>query len=321
MTCTAMPVLHSPYRLTEFMPMVWRRFTPRPQPPERLDQDLQLLDEAPQEWIGFVGDICPLFGRTVTWGKHLRRFFADCAVVVGNFEGVLDDQPWLPFRMPHALSVLDALARLQPPERWVLSVANNHAADYGSAALSRSIRTLVARGFRWVGTRERPRHTLLPGVTLTAWSWWSNRRTGDIPRSDPGAPLTEGLHIAFPHWGYEHERKPRPDQYPPARYALTAGHHTHLPQPIEQLPDGRLIAWSLGNFVTGKRLAVLGEGAVLKIGLTRRHNSPAISRVHLRQITLDRSRPCCCRVALDFPPAGDAARITQPYDSASVPAR
>lgn len=289
----------SPYPLDEFISMVWRRFTPPAPPPTTLWHDLKLAPPPPDQWIGFVGDICPLFGRAAVLDPSVHAFFSNCTQMVGNFEGILSNKAWRPFLMKHDPHIFDVLAELHPLEGWTLSLANNHAADFGRDDLDRTIDTIEARGCRWLGTRARPRVTLDDHITLTAWTWWSNRPTDAVAQKDPGAPSAPGLHIAFPHWGYEHERTPRPDHEPPMGYALTAGHHTHLPQPFEQTDDGRLVAWSLGNFITGKRLRVLGEGLLLKIGVARSDDGlPTITRASTRPIALDRSDARYCRVAV-----------------------
>lgn len=282
-----------PYPFDEFLSMVWRRFTPRP-PSTLLEYDLEKSATCPHRWIGFVGDICPSFGREIIFAPELYRFFEDCDSVVGNFEGVLTERRWRPFLMKHTPSIFDSLARLCPLKRWILSVANNHIADYGPLGLTDTLDALNARGIRWVGTPDCARISLEKGVTLTAWTWWTNRPTQRIMRQDPGPPREPGVHIAFPHWGYEHEREPRLWQRPPEGYTLTAGHHSHLPQPFEQTEDDRLVAWSLGNFVTGKRLPTLGEGAVLKIGLvTQSDGAPMIGKASFRPIILDRDTTAC----------------------------
>ena len=287
-------VPYSPYSLREFIPMVWRRFTgPSPRPPS-LDRDLRFRDAEPDRTLGFVGDICPLFGREARFGDGVRAFLSDCDVVVGNFEGIFSDRAWKPFLMKHAPDIFPALAELCPLDRWVVSVANNHATDYGSHALRHTLRILEDHGLRWVGTTDRPRLQIESGITVAAWTWWLNRGGEGVARSDPGAPPKPGLHIALPHWGYEHEREPRPAQTPPDGYALTTGHHTHLPQPFEVSDDGQLVAYSLGNFITGKQLPVLGEGAMLKVDLARPDgDAPDLLRARFRELTLDRDRHRC----------------------------
>lgn len=286
--------------------MVGRRFSSPPPRPSSLNRDLALTDEAPTDWVGFVGDICPLFGRTVHFGEGVQDVLSDCDVVVGNFEGVFSDHRWKPFLMKHSEEIFEVLSKIQPLKKWVVSVANNHATDFGTDALRRTLNVLDRQGIRWLGTADRPRLSLADGVTLTAWTRWLNRPEEGVAREDPGAPTTPGLHVAFPHWGYEHEREPRPSQDVPDGYSLTAGHHTHLPQPFERCDNGQLVAWSLGNFVTGKQLPVLGEGALLKVGIRRpAEGSPTIARAHFREMDLDRDRTQC-RVTLRHPapPAG-----------------
>ena len=284
----------SPYSLHEFVPMVWRRFTGPPPRPASIDRDVRLHAATADFTMGFVGDICPLFGREAQFGKDLQTFLSDCDVMVGNFEGVFSDRTWQPFLMKHASDIFPALAALRPLNRWVVSVANNHATDYGPEDFERTLSRLDEHDVRWFGTSDQPRFRLAEDVTLTAWTEWLNRAGEGVARRDPGSPAAPGLHIAFPHWGYEHERTPRPEQTPPNGYTLTAGHHSHLPQPFEVHTDGSLVAWSLGNFVTGKQLPVLGEGALLKIDVARMESEPPkIARARYREIDLDRTRRQC----------------------------
>jgi hypothetical protein len=284
----------SPYHVGEFLSMVGRRFSGPPPRPASLDWTLHLLDDEPDWTMGFVGDICPLFGREAHFADDVRAFLADCDVIVGNFEGVFSDRFWQPFLMKHEPSIFGVLEQIAPLERWVVSIANNHATDFGTDALRRTLDALDRRGLRWLGTAERPRLALADDVTLTAWTWWLNRPADGVARTDPGAPPTPGLHVALPHWGYEHERQPRPSQTVPDGYDLVTGHHTHLPQPFERTDNGRLVAWSLGNFITGKQLPVLGEGALLRVGVARPDaGPPEIVRAQFREIDLDRDRQSC----------------------------
>lgn len=313
----SMRVPFSPYPVEEFLSMVRRRFSSPPPRPESLDRALRLRKEPLERTVGFVGDICPLFGREVQFGAGVRSFFDDCDVVVGNLEGVFSDRYWQPFLMKHRPSIVKVLDVLAPLDRWVLTVANNHATDFGPEALHRTTEFLNRRGIRWLGTEECPRLWLAEDVTLTAWTRWLNRPDEGVARDDPGVPADPGLHVALPHWGYEHERQPRSSQVPPEGYDLVVGHHTHLPQPFERHNDHRLVAWSLGNFVTGKQLSVLGEGAILKVGMARSGDeAPEIVRADFREIELDRDQQQC-RVTFRFP-AFDAADLDAGTDPASL---
>lgn len=296
--------------------MVGRRFSSPPPRPESLDRSLELRDVPPEWTIGFVGDICPLFGREVQFGTGVQSVLSSCDVLVGNLEGVFSDRRWKPFLMKHQPSIFGVLERIVPLDRWVLTVANNHSTDFGPAALRDTTDILDRRGIRWLGTDERPRFPLRDDVTLTTWTWWLNRPAQGVARDDPGAPDMPGVHVALPHWGYEHERQPRPSQVPPKGYDLVAGHHTHLPQPFEHR-EGQLVAWSLGNFVTGKQLPVLGEGAILTVGVARSEEQlPEIVRAEFREIDLDRDRQRC-RVTLRHPESPPVLEVDSPRASAN----
>ena len=290
---------HSPYPPREFFAMARRRFSPPPQRKAGSPTQHLVLEPAdvPQRWIGFVGDVSPLPGREARYDAAVHDFFADCALVVGNFEGVLTEQRWFPWLHKHTPHIFDSLYRLKPPAQWVLSLANNHATDFGEADLYATADRFEREGLRWLGTQARPRLPLRDGPTLTAWTWWTNGTTEAVPRCDPGMPSEPGLHVALPHWGYEHERAPRANQRSqvPSGYHLVVGHHSHLPQPLELLEDRRLVAWSLGNFLTAKRLPVLGEGALLKVGLAPgKAGVPRVVEAHLQEIVLDRSDSRYC---------------------------
>ncbi|MBQ4616472.1 MAG: CapA family protein, partial [Mailhella sp.] len=65
--------------------------------------------------------------------------------------------------------------------------------------------------------------------------------------------------VACLHWGDEYKTKPNETQKKQALWAFEAGadivvgSHPHVLQPVEFRKDGRLIFWSMGNFVSGQR--------------------------------------------------------------------
>lgn len=250
--------------------------------------------------IGFVGDICPIKNRTATFADGIIEYFEDCDLMVGNFEGVITDEPYRKFRHKLSPDMFDLLETIKPLHQWTLSIANNHAMDYGPEALIRTLNEFDLRGINWYGTSEKPTTTITPDISITGWTWWINGQTDLISQEDPGTLQIDGFHIATPHWGYEHEREPRASQRTkiPAGYDMIAGHHSHLPQPLEQLGNGIPIAWSLGNFLTAKTLPVLGEGALLKVVINRPDGKkPELQSVQYRAIILDRDNSDFCRVS------------------------
>lgn len=290
----------SPYPLGEFISMARRRFSEPPPFLQNAEKKLVFNDQKFNEaTIGFVGDICPLRERDAVFESEIFQFFENCDLMVGNFEGVITDEPQRPFLLKHTPAIFDVLELFKPLTDWTLTIANNHAMDYGDEALDRTIKEFDSRGINWLGTAYKPSTTLIEGVTGTSWSWWMNGKTERIYEQDPGVPKEPGLHIALPHWGYEHERDPRQDQRDniPQGYGMVVGHHSHLPQPLEMVDEKLPVAWSLGNFLTAKTLAVLGEGALLKVVINRPDNKILeIQSIDYRTILLDRDNPNACRV-------------------------
>ncbi|NNF04893.1 MAG: CapA family protein [Rhodothermales bacterium] len=211
--------------------------------------------------IGFVGDICPLFGRSLAFGDGLRDLLGACDHLVGNFEGILTPARSRAFRLLHEERILVRLAELADPQVWTLSVANNHAGDFGDEGFSDTVGALERGAFNTFGTRTHPTAEIHPGIVLSAWTLWMNRPSARVARRDPGpgGPIS----IAYPHWGYEFTPTPDASMDVPAGYDLVVGHHPHVPLPLDVLDDGRPVAWSLGNFTTGNSLRSLHTGAVM----------------------------------------------------------
>lgn len=289
-----MPLPRSPYSTLETLGFVRRMFfPPRAEAGRVLSGELRLSSRTPAYHLGFVGDVMPLMWRDVQFSPEIEAFFSRCEVVVGNLEGIVTERAWVPFLQRHLPSIFSRLGRVVPLERWVLSVANNHAGDYGPEEFARTYAEIERAGARFVGSAERPRIELVPGVTLGAWTEWSNRPIAGVATRDPGALVQAGLQIAYPHWGFELERSPRAAQRArlPAGYGAVIGHHSHLPQAIEAI-DGRLVAWSLGNFVTEVKLRGMGEGLLLELAVDRE----GVIGARWQRIELDRRDRRWCEV-------------------------
>lgn len=280
----------NPYPLGELLRTIPRMLGPLPpREPGETRWTLRLAEgRTATRRIGVVGDILPLQWRGARIDPAIPAFFEGCDAMVGNLEGVVTDAPWVPFLQRHEASILDVLASVAPAHRWTLSVANNHAGDFGAADLARTCAGIEARGMRVAGRDGAV--PLLPGVTLTAWTEWQNRPSPWVATAPLPAPEGPGIHLAYPHWGGEFERAPRRRDLPPG-YAAVLGHHPHLAQPVEVI-GGAVVAWSLGNFLTEVRLRTMGEGLALVLGLDEA-GIVAVDGLHL---TLDRSDRRWCHV-------------------------
>jgi poly-gamma-glutamate synthesis protein (capsule biosynthesis protein) len=191
----------------------------------------------------------------------------------------------------------------------VLSTANNHAADRGPLGIEKTIDELEAANLAFSGTRRRDENeddrswgTLIRAKDLTiafiACTYSTNGmpdphaqvlacfgRRGDTNATVLGeirrlaaAPGVDAI-VLTPHWGNEYQQQPTAQQRRLAREAIEAGAtvvtgaHPHVLQPWEKhvAQDGRegLIAYSLGNFISGQLRTEQRSGAIALIEFTR----------------------------------------------------
>ena len=218
---------------------------------------------------------------------------ADIAVV--NAEMVISDRgapldKQYVFRAPPPAAERIAAAGID-----VANLANNHAKDYGSDALVHTVELLEAAGVVTVGAGpndfEAYRYRVLDtagdvrvafvGVSMIVpWGFPAGPRSAGIASARPpqlaldsvwGAAGAADVVVAVVHWGIERTTCPNAEQRDFARALLDAGatavigQHPHVLQPVE-FADGKLVAYSLGNFVWHPRWGITGETVVLEIG-------------------------------------------------------
>jgi poly-gamma-glutamate synthesis protein (capsule biosynthesis protein) len=260
-----------------------------------------ILGSAVKEEIAAHGADYP-FARIAS---SLRR--AD--LTVGNLEGPLTNAA-IPtsgkrpqdvraglqfiFRAPPACA--DGLARAGFD---IVTVANNHAADYREAGLDDTLQALAARGIAAVGAGRDLSAARAPAVLYrrgrrVAFLAYSDvipplaaataERAGISPSRQPGVPFERlaardiararrraDFVIVLVHWGVERSGRPTPEQRRIGRAMVDAGacavigHHPHVLQGIERRGNG-IIAYSLGNFVHVAGAATM-DSAVLTLTL------------------------------------------------------
>jgi hypothetical protein len=216
-------------------------------------------------------------------------------------------------------SSLRAMARYAGVD--VVTVANNHALDYGRLAFADTLSYAHGYDMKTVGggrnldAARRPAVYRLGGIRIAFLGYSDIRPLGfDATSTSSGAAPAFPTYIAhdvrrakvrgidvvvvYFHWGVERAFTPNARQRALARVAFEAGAsvvlgaHPHVLQPIER-HRRRLVAWSLGNFVFGAtssatgRTGVLrlrvGHSGVLRNGLRRAH----IAGAYLVQPILD----------------------------------
>lgn len=203
-------------------------------------------------------------------------------LTVGNLESALGDvgQPAAKsytFRAPPAAADSVAAAGID-----VLTLANNHAMDYGPEALIQALELLSAREIATVGAGNNEESARSPFVVELGGLTFAILGYVDVPvevsgfdtrlwsatEESPGLAWAEPEHIAedvsaadkiadivvvLLHSGFEYLQPPSPAQQHAAQTAVDAGadlvvgHHAHVLQGVE-FRDNAVIAYGLGNF-------------------------------------------------------------------------
>ncbi|MCS6985112.1 MAG: CapA family protein [Leptospiraceae bacterium] len=188
----------------------------------------------------------------------------------------------------------------------LLVTANNHSVDRGIEGLQRTLDVLDRIGFAHTGTfRHAEEREKSPYLSLTKngikvaflnYSYGTNGlpapagtvnfplRKKQISEDIARARLDESdFIIVYYHFGNEYERHPNPTQREYAYFALdegahvVLGSHPHVIQPYELLQwedrygekRERLIAYSLGNFISGQTKPYTSTGLLLFFTLVK----------------------------------------------------
>lgn len=233
--------------------------------------------------VVMFGDLMGLAGdRVPSCSRAVQDVFDRADLVIGNCEAPLvreHNDPDARYLMTLTLGTAylrDFFARFAvAPERCMLSVANNHAADAGDDGLRATEGRLAELGVQTIGARDgRPAPLVVRDVGglrvgVAGWTTWMNRRF-----TAPGAGVATGADaaaldwrerrqalrldtiVATPHWEWEFQHVPHAETVLTARGLAAggvdaiAGHHPHVVQPLAWLGDaGRptVCAFSLGN--------------------------------------------------------------------------
>ncbi|MBR4845248.1 MAG: CapA family protein, partial [Bacteroidaceae bacterium] len=178
----------------------------------------------------------------------------------------------------------------------VAMLANNHCLDRGKVGVERTARLLDERGILRMGvfrdstdyglnniqyiTRGGVRFAMLnytygtngiptpKGVVVNRLdSAAVARDLGSIRRDDVDCV------VAFVHWGNEYERKPNRSQLKMTELMksngvdIIIGSHPHVVQPYDVDEDGKIVVYSLGNFVSNQRKRYTDGGLIAVIDI------------------------------------------------------
>jgi hypothetical protein len=241
---------------------------------EFIPQSIVLNEITPVTTLGFFGDLMRLKGKKLHFADDLKLFFADADYLIGNFEGTITSTEGVLMASVHQEEVLRALKRLFPPERTVLTNANNHTCDFGWVEFNKSYQLQKKHGFLVIGRKDQPSILLGDHINVANVTQWSNQpctylaEFTDIYKAyDPAV-----FNVLSPHWGYEMQMYPNPEQIAEGKnllknWDMIVGHHTHAPQVITayETDDSRkLLAYSLGDFCTYLEIDKYRHGIVVK---------------------------------------------------------
>lgn len=248
--------------------------------------------------------------------KQVKPLLSTADLTVANLECALSDRgspvPGKKFTFrgsPEAVAVL----------RWTgidaVSVANNHARDFGEVAFLDTLEHLNTGGVVYVGggrgAAEAYEHRIVKAsgknIALLAFcdilpGGWaaadsrpgvaSARNTVRMLEAVRRARKEADLVIVSVHWGIEYDYRPTERQKNLAHALVDAGadlvvgHHPHVVQPLE-FYRGALIAYSLGNFVFSPGGSPGLFSCILKVGYCGR----AVSEIEIVPVVLSNGQP------------------------------
>lgn len=237
--------------------------------PIRLAPAIAALEPAPR--VLFVGDI--MLDRVVAMHANavgdeqlfagVRGLFGDANAVVGNLEGTITSMPSVSqasttiLRFTFAPRMADVL---RAAGMSAVSVANNHAYDFGVSGYEETLANLERAGIAAFGSPLNDKNI---STTLLVYG----RKIcliGYMQLYDPNMksvldtlaairPSCDRL-VVFAHWGVEYQHEPTDAQREAAHALVDAGvdvvigAHPHVVEPVE-IYHNRAIFYSLGNFI------------------------------------------------------------------------
>lgn len=193
----------------------------------------------------------------------------------------------------------DGVAALRSAGVDLVSLANNHALDYGDGALADTIDLLDRNRIAHAGAGANSREAWRPAivnrngkrVAYLAFSYiepggfvadsdsagiaGAKEKADEIAAAVRSAKSRADFVIVSFHWGVEYTDYPIDEQRDLGHTAIDAGadmvaaHHPHVIQGIEVYKD-KLIAYSLGDFVFDHYSRKTGEAFILEAKLNRR---------------------------------------------------
>lgn len=207
--------------------------------------------------LTLLGDVALTESLKCTYRPNTPYIF-NLEYVLGNTNGLV--KQYNKINLASEVFNADELFGKKP---IAVSVANNHAFDYGQEGFNLTVSNLEQLSVGAIGSRP---YYLENGTCILAYSMLDeNKNTGDF-YFDRNRVLEDiksarkikkdGCLIVLVHWGIENDAVENDDQIATAHWMidngidLVIGHHPHCIQRIEQY-KGKYIFYSLGNALFG----------------------------------------------------------------------
>lgn len=229
--------------------------------------------------------------------KFVKPYFGSADLAIANLEVTLAGLPYSGY--PQFSAPDELLTTLKDAGLDILVTANNHCVDKGRKGLERTIAMLDSIKILHTGTfadetdrlNDYPLFVEKNGFKVALLNYTFS--TNGLPVMKPNVVNridTAVIHkdlikarknkpdviIVFTHWGIEYQSLPSAEQKIVTEFCfkkgadLVIGAHPHVIQPMEWRKDkNQLIAYSLGNFVSGQRKRFTDGGTMLRVELEK----------------------------------------------------
>jgi poly-gamma-glutamate synthesis protein (capsule biosynthesis protein) len=224
--------------------------------------------------------------------EHVADVLREADIAFGNLESLISNQGnKKPRKEVHFRADLEVVDGLKKAGLDVVSLANNHAVDYGHSALYETMDILAHSRIAYIGAgpdaeaAHRPARFTVNGlkVAFLAYSCLfylveeakmevpgvAVSRAEDIRMDIEKTKKWADVVVVSFHWGWEYSDHPDEETRELAQKTIEAGadlvvgHHPHVLQGIEAYKGG-LICYSLGNFIFDQRRPRTREGLILR---------------------------------------------------------
>jgi poly-gamma-glutamate capsule biosynthesis protein CapA/YwtB (metallophosphatase superfamily) len=241
--------------------------------------------------------------------RHIKPYTQAADLTIANLELTLAGPPYKGY--PQFSAPDELLLGLKDMGIDVLVTANNHCVDRGKLGLERTVQMLDSFKIPHTGTfvdevSKLNEHPLLLTrndfkLALLNYTYGTNGLPVTPPNIvnmiDTAAIRTDlkravrmnvDAVIVFVHWGAEYQSLPSAWQKMVAEHCfrngadLVIGAHPHVIQPMEwDKEKNQLVAYSLGNFVSGQRKRYTDGGAMINVELEKIYFAPDSSTTRI----------------------------------------